>query len=89
MKDLERYEAVNKCETLKELAEVIRSFADDNDEIQGRSIKLNASNMVRVCEDPSLLVTFPNFLTRQWGIRQQAMYIMYYDQYITINHDML
>ena len=74
--DLEKYEAVNSCETLKELADVIRSFAVDG-LIQGRTRQFSAEQMAEHCE--SYHLEKHNFLTREFGIRQQAMMILFYD----------
>lgn len=76
--ELSRYQAVNKCETLKQLADVIRSFADKDGMIQGRTQKFNAETMARACESKVYATAAPNLLTRQWGIRQQALYILHY-----------
>lgn len=76
MNNLEKYEAVNKAETLSELAEVILSFADENGLIQGRSRKFRAKEMAMLCID--FKRNPPNVLTREFGIRQQAMYLLYY-----------
>ena len=74
---LEVYDRVNQTESFEELAEVIRSLADENGNIQGRTRTFPAENMARACE------IFPqvnkNTLTREFGIRQQAMYIEYYN----------
>lgn len=74
---LEAYERVNQCETFEELAGVIRSLADEEGMIQGRTIKMDAERMARSCENFNS-DTPPNVLTREFGIRQQAMYINYY-----------
>lgn len=75
MTELEKYEAVNKCETFQELADVIKSFGKDGI-IQGRSKQFNSELMAERCLNFN--VSSPNNLTRQWGIRQQAFYIQYY-----------
>nr|WP_299488639.1 hypothetical protein [uncultured Allomuricauda sp.] len=77
MTDLEKYEAVNKCETLKQLADVIRSFADNDGLIQGRTRKFNAETMAKNCE--TYTIYKHNYLTREFGIRQQALMINFYD----------
>ena len=78
MTDLDKYEAVNRCETLNQLAAVILSFADEDGLMQGRTNKFNAERMSNAClhyeNRPK------NNLTREFGIRQQAMYITYYTQ---------
>ena len=76
MTDLEKYKAVNKCRTFEQLAEVIRSFADDNGNIQGRKRTFDAEQMAINCLN--FQYSSPNLLTREFGIRQQAMYISYY-----------
>lgn len=78
MTDLEKYQAVNKCETLEELAQCILSFADENGVIEGRTRPFEAKLMANACRGYSL--HYPNVLTREWGIRQQAMYILFYSK---------
>jgi len=75
MTDLEKYEKVNQTKSLTALAEVIRSFAVDG-MIQGRVRKFNAEKMANFCEQYSLL--YGNTLTREFGIRQQAMMLLFY-----------
>ncbi len=76
MDRLEKYEKVNQCETLEQLAKVIESFSDDNGMIQGRTQKFNAKRMADSCR---VYYSMPkNCLTREFGIRQQALYIEYY-----------
>lgn len=77
MTDLEKYEVVNKTETLKELADVIRSFAVDG-LIQGVNAQHSAEKAAIYCENYSLLVH--NTLTREFGIRQQAMMLLFYSE---------
>lgn len=77
MTDLEKYEAVNKCESLEQLSEVIRTFADENGMIQGRTRKFDANKMAHACLAFGIIQ--PNCLTREFGIRQQAFYIEYYN----------
>lgn len=72
----EKYDAVNVCKTFEELAQVIESFADSDGLIQGRSRKFEAQKMANLCR---VYVDYPrNVLTREFGIRQQAMYIEHY-----------
>lgn len=80
MTDLEKYEAVNACETLGSLAQVILSFADEDGMIQGRTKKFNAELMAHSAKNYNVLVRThqANVLTREFGIRQQAMYITHY-----------
>lgn len=76
MTDLEKYQKVNACETREELAQVIESFADENGFIQGREKKFNAGVMASICRRYTLAEH--NMLTREFGIRQQAMCIIFY-----------
>ena len=72
----EIYDKVNKCETLDELADVILECADENGDIQGRTRSFSARKMAIFCRGFSLELA--NTLTREFGIRQQAMYIVHY-----------
>lgn len=76
MTELQKYELVNKTETLKELADVIRSFAN-NGIIHGRTREFDAENMANHCE--SYHLGKHNILTREYGIRQQAMMLLFYE----------
>lgn len=76
--DLKKYEAVNKCETLDELADVILSFADKKGMIKGRIKSFNAKSMSEACRNYSFAIH--NSLTREFGIRQQALMILLYNQ---------
>lgn len=77
MTEIEKYESVNKCKTLKELSKVILSFSDENGLIKGRTRNFLASSMSDICERYSLAEH--NMLTREYGIRQQAMMILFYE----------
>jgi len=72
------YEAVNKCETYEELAEAIRKIGVDG-MIQGRIRLFNSEKMAKGCESfgSYMELRMPNVLTREFGIRQQALYIYY------------
>lgn len=70
----EKYDAVNTCETLEELSKVILSFADSDGMIQGRTRKFKAKKMAHGCMAVGILS--PNVLIREFGIRQQAIYIL-------------
>ena len=77
MTELEKYLKVNKCESLRELSEVIKSFADENGIIKGRVHEFNAEKMADHCLNFEIFP--PNVLTREYGIRQQAMYLLHYN----------
>ena len=70
----QKYDTVNACETLEELSKVILSFADSDGMIQGRTKKFKAKKMAHACMAMGILK--PNMLTREFGIRQQAIYIL-------------
>lgn len=74
----EKYDMVNKCQTLEELALIIITFGDEDGMIMGRSRAFNAVQMAERCRNFSWLQI--NVLTREFGIRQQAMHILYYSQ---------
>lgn len=77
MEDKERldvYDRVNRCENLSELSTVILDLRDEDGMIQGRARRFSAINMARFCEQFEQECN-PNVLTREFGIRQQAMYI--------------
>jgi len=78
MDNLRKYEKVNECDTLNQLALVIESFADENGKIQGRQKQFDAKKMAENCRNYNLGIH--NSLTREFGIRQQAMYILFYTQ---------
>tara|TARA_R110000850_G_scaffold90138_7_gene192401 strand:+ start:1815 stop:2096 length:282 start_codon:yes stop_codon:yes gene_type:complete len=77
LKQLEVWEKVNKCETLEELAKVILFLAGENGLIQGRTRLFNAKKMHDACINFVLLPN--NVLTREFGIRQQAIMITSYE----------
>jgi len=77
-KNLNTYSKVNACETLSALAIEIERLADEDGMIQGRNKKFDAQQMAQYCRDFDPI--FPNILTREFGIRQQAMYIAHYSK---------
>lgn len=79
MTELEKYEAVNKCKTVEDLGSLILKFADENGMIKGRIKDFNAEKMVEGLKAFINDEAVPNVLTRNYGIRQQAMYIKYYN----------
>jgi hypothetical protein len=66
---------VNQSETAEELSNVLISLADENGEIQGRRKKFKAAKMASFVEGVVKGELPPNLLTREYGIRQQAIYI--------------
>jgi acetyl-CoA acetyltransferase len=80
MNEIDKYTRVNTCSTLDELADVILSFADENGQIKGRTRNFNAQVMADICRRYTAVEH--NMLTREYGIRQQALYILFYDNKI-------
>lgn len=75
MTELQKWQAVNQCETQAQLADLIAKFSDKEGMIQGRERKFDASKMIIglsfFMEDEAPA----NVLTREFGIRQQAIYL--------------
>jgi hypothetical protein len=77
MTDLEKFKLVNSCETAEELSKAIIECSN-NGIIKGKLIDFDALLMSdRVYRVINENLT-PSTLTRNWGIRQQALYIKYY-----------
>jgi len=72
------YQLVNTSETLKELADAIRLAGDKEGRIQGRTRTFDANKMASYCENYESMPK--NTLTREYGIRQQALYILYFER---------
>lgn len=77
--DLEKFQKVNSCETIKELEETILSFAF-NGLIQGRTRSFDAKRMAENVAGVVNEQLPANLLTREFGIRQQALYLAYYNK---------
>lgn len=75
MTELEKYKLINRCETFEELKEAILKLADEGDMIEGRSTEFSARTMA---DNVERFQISPNYLTRSYGIRQQAFYIQWY-----------
>lgn len=88
MENVKIWEAVNSCETSRELSIIILLLADDEGMIQGRTKKFNATKMNIGLDMFMKDEIYPNVLTREYGIRQQAMYIKHYTTSIYIKGDM-
>lgn len=74
----EKFELVHKCETAEELSSAVLQCAE-NDIIQGMNREFEASRMAdNVSNAINGHVPFTR-LTRNYGIRQQAIYIAYYE----------
>ena len=75
MTELEKWKAVNQCETTEQLSDLIIKFADVDGMIQGCIGSFPAEKMqvglslFMQDEMPAIV------LTREFGIRQQAIYL--------------
>ncbi len=78
--EVSRYRRVNACESIKDLEETILSFADEDGMIQGRTRKFNAEQMSKNVWFVVNEQMPANVLTREFGIRQQALYLAYYNK---------
>lgn len=73
--ELRLYKLVNQTENLSELAEVIRGIGNT---IKGKSRPFNSTKMANICEN--FHVKIHNNLTRNFGIRQQAIMLFFYEK---------
>lgn len=79
MTDLEKYQTVNACETVEALEAAILSFTDpETGRIQGRIKTFDGATMASRVRPIVEGDGWPNNLTREFGIRQQALYLRYY-----------
>jgi hypothetical protein len=77
--ELSRFKRINGCETAAELAAAILEFADpETGMIKGRTRDFSATNMASYVMPVVASVLPANALTREYGIRQQALYIIHY-----------
>ena len=75
MTELEKWQLVNQCETQAQLSDVITKFADPEGMIQGRQRKFDAAKMIIGLQFFMDSEVPANVLTREYGIRQQAIYL--------------
>jgi hypothetical protein len=75
MTELETWQEVNKCETPQHLAFIINKLADPEGMIQGRERKFDAVKMIKGLNYFMADEIPANVLTREFGIRQQAIYL--------------
>jgi len=71
MNDLEKYEKVNKCETLEEFLQVLESFLDKEGNIQGRNRKFDGNKMInnaKLYYNDEIGFILPNVVTREFGL---------------------
>jgi len=79
MNELEKFKLINACETSAELCVAILAIAEEGI-IIGRKRAFDANNMALFAMGVILGKATPNVLTREFGIRQQALYIKYYTE---------
>lgn len=77
--ELHRFRRVNACETIEDLRACILDFADDDGMIQGRTRKFNATKMATLLNVYIEGMAPGNVLTREYGIRQQALYLKQFE----------
>ncbi len=75
MTELQKWQAVNECETTMRLGNLILLFADQDGMIQGREKKFDAEKMAMNLNHYMSNEAPSNVLTREYGIRQQAIYL--------------
>ena len=74
----EKYDMVNQTKSLNELARVILAFTNVDGMIQGKTRKFDAQQCAQNCLNYNLSIH--NSLTREFGIRQQAMMLYIYEE---------
>ncbi len=79
--ELEKFKKVNSCETIEELTQCILDFADEYGLIQGRTHKFNAQEMAQSASAcyKNKMFHFPELVTREFGLRQQLLYLKHYN----------
>lgn len=80
MTELEKYELVNSCESIKELQNAILKIGESG-MIEGRKRIFDSEKMANWVPVIIKENGYPNYLTRKWGIRQQALYLREYEKF--------
>lgn len=73
------WQQVNACETVEDLKKCILDLADANGDIRGRTRYFDAKDMADNVDGVIDCVYPPNVLTREFGIRAQALYLREYN----------
>ena len=83
MTELEKYQLVNRCQTIEALENAIIDIgSEDNGMIRGRKRLFSAKIMSSYVRGVVSLALPANLLTRNYGIRQQALYLsFFYNKY--------
>lgn len=80
MTELETWQMVNQVETTQDLAFIINKLSDPEGMIQGRERKFDAAKMI-IGLNYFMNDEMPaNVLTREFGIRQQAIYLKIFNK---------
>ena len=77
MTETEKYQLINQCETHSELREAILNIAEEG-MIKGKKRDFDAQKMADRLLQIMAKERPLNNLTRSYGIRQQAVYLMFY-----------
>ena len=79
MTELEKYQLVNRCQTIESLENAIMAIGSENNGmIRGRTRIFSAKIMSSYVRGVVSLVLPANLLTRNYGIRQQALYLSFF-----------
>lgn len=89
LRKLEKYELVNAAESAEELKAAIVALSDENGIIQGRSGEMDSIKMVDAVDLVINHKFTANSLTREFGIRQQALYIREYKKAVEAYNEIL
>lgn len=88
--ELANFKTVNIAEWPEDLSSCILGLADEEGFIQGRARKFDAKRMavkaMEYIKDTTGTVP-PRVITREYNLRQQAMYIKFYTQNGTVQRD--
>lgn len=74
-----KWNLINAAETSNQLEVAILAIADKEGFIPGRSKEKNAQNQASVVKGVINGSFPPNYLTRSYGIRAQALYLKHYN----------
>ena len=79
MTELEKYQLVNRCQTIEALENAIMAIGSGNSGmIRGRTRIFSAKIMSSYVRGVVSLALPANLLTRNYGIRQQALYLSFF-----------
>lgn len=75
MEELYKWKMINSCETIEELKEAITKIGE-NGVIEGTSKEFKVEDQLRACNIVWEYTAPLNYLTRNYGIRRQMMYLL-------------